>query len=63
MDYYIKQFYKKNAKIRENFNLALCNKKLPSDIVDYIYTFYTKIELVIDKKTLEYKLPENNHGY
>jgi len=59
MDYYLKQFYKKNVKIMENFNLALCNKKLPTDIVDYIYTFYTKNELTIDKKTLNHKLPEN----
>lgn len=59
MDYYIKQFYKKNVKIMENFNLALCNKKLPTDIVNYIYTFYTKNELTIDKKTLNDKLPEN----
>lgn len=59
MDYYIKQFYKKNEKIMENFNLALCNKNLPTDIVNYIYTFYTKLELSIDKKTLEHKLPEN----
>lgn len=59
MDYYIKQFYKKNEKNREKFDLALCQKNLPTDIVDYIYTFYIKLELSIDKKTLEHKLPEN----
>jgi len=44
---------------REELNNILLNKNLPIEIINNIYDFYTKSELILDKKKLKDKLPEN----